>query len=120
LEVSSADWPLYITLGKWEKRSSISSLGKRNLTRPFIGKEVPRIIDPGACRDWAIGSKENWMRIIPEGKENHICSNNASRPMTIFLSMKRLIPRTEYVHPNIMENYQIYYPCLIPIYYLTT
>jgi hypothetical protein len=69
LEFSSAKWPLYLTLGNWERRRPISELGKRNLTRPFRGREVPRLIDPGACRDWVIESKGNWIRIIPEGRE---------------------------------------------------
>ena len=42
---------------------------KIHLMRPFRKDESPRIIDPGACRDWAIESEDNWMRIIPEGKD---------------------------------------------------
>jgi len=47
----------------------ISGLGERNLTRRSLRKEVPRLVHLGACRVWAMEKKENWMRIIPEGKD---------------------------------------------------
>jgi hypothetical protein len=53
----------------WEQPRPISEEDKKKLTRPFRKNEVPRTIDPGSCRDWAIESRDNWLRIIPEGKE---------------------------------------------------
>jgi len=69
LEVSPTEWPLFLTIGKWKQHRPISPLEKRNLTRPFGGREVPRLVHLGACRDWAIENMENWMRIIPEGRD---------------------------------------------------
>lgn len=69
LDDSSAKWPLSLIFGKWEQRRPISELGKRNLTRPFRGREVPRLIHPGDCRYFAMKNKENWMRILPVARE---------------------------------------------------
>lgn len=69
-EDSPQDWPLYLTIGDtWEQHKAISPQDKRNLTRPFRGNEIPRLVQLGACRDWAIEKMGNWMRIIPEGRE---------------------------------------------------
>ena len=70
----SRDWPLWLTITDYaedtrEQPRPISLQEKINLTRSFKRNEIPRLIDPESCLDWAIESKENWMRIIPEGKE---------------------------------------------------
>lgn len=54
----------------WRQPGPISEEDKVNLTRYFRRNEIPRIIkNIGGCRDYAIESRENWMQIIPDGKQ---------------------------------------------------
>ena len=64
-------WVIVTHYGRdsWKERRPMTPQEKIHLMRPFRKDESPRIIDPGACRDWAIESEDNWMRIIPEGKD---------------------------------------------------
>lgn len=66
------DLPLYLTLGDtWIKKRDFKVTPEEilHLTRPRRTDEIPRLVHLGACRDWAIENMENWMRIIPEGRD---------------------------------------------------
>lgn len=53
-----------------EQPGPILEEDRLNLTRYFRRNEAPRIIkNLGGCREWAMESRENWMKIITDGKQ---------------------------------------------------